>query len=230
MDAALFRFSRDCYPNWRFCRDPACEKRSQGSEESATFHGDCYNLYMQRAKSRDAKKKLWTFVCWKDSPWPKCPPLQLWPKTPVLGGARLPGLPGVSGMSKLPPEVLSQIWDNVGRCALGRYSLVMDTGEYLDGAGAERWLTRLSKVQSWHRVGHRGGCVVESDDERLFDRLITVDEEGIQRIEKLDREEPRECLSDGTTLYAIAQAGQSICVDFTVRIWHSFSAALCSSS
>lgn len=83
----------------------------------------------------------------------------------------------------------------------------MDIVEYLDRAGDKRWLTPLSKVQSWHRGGHQGVCVVESDDEHLFDRLITVDEEGIRTIEKLVSEGPRQ--KENTMCYCASRPEHS---------------------
>ncbi|KAH7328149.1 hypothetical protein B0I35DRAFT_472895 [Stachybotrys elegans] len=195
-----------------FCRQPISRKCAD-RRESATLHTDCYNLYMQHAKSPDKASRLYTFASW-NHPWPKCAPLLLSPLPFNLERAShlAAQVCSIPGLTTLPPEVSQMIWDWATPTVLLRFCAVLDAVDFLDHAPSHsRAFMPLATIHHWER----GSFPVDFKAPDDSDFRITIDSRGIRRIDRLETGQPNPVQRKGSDIvYAIAKASQPIRVLF----------------
>ncbi|KAH7175720.1 hypothetical protein EDB81DRAFT_17896 [Dactylonectria macrodidyma] len=216
-------------PTEMFCQFQPCGPCTT-SDESATFHNDCVNLFrMESPNKPKILQNLW-FIARSRTPFhhfPLPPPrfdnISTAFRTIASKGYAL------SAFTHLPVELCRMIWSYSPSAHLWQYSSVMGLAHELETTADVSSCYSLSTIKSWSREEQEASLTSDLGFMRL-----TFDQDGLSKIERL-REVPKEHDSrDTLKMYVIEPSAALSCVTIefkfnrarlsipsatTIRIW-----------
>lgn len=192
---ALFHYHINC---------PSCLRRP----ESTAVHGDCFTLFRQLYRAEDALHRLWTRTAWRN-PWRDAEPFpfrRLPVYRPALGRVAL--FWDLLRLNFLPQELIEIICDYSEHSWLWRTVAVYRLVHGLSSAMPEPLTTlRLSKVDSWD--GDAAVPLRQVDKGQPGSPFavlrLTVDHDGIRRIERLAERPQYAPQSDNYNAFVIVE-------------------------
>lgn len=184
------------------------------SLENATIHTDCFNLFRQSCKDDYAVHRLLLAAVWR-SPWEGAPKFELAAAPDVAGLIRLAAKAGnLPQLESMPMELKCMVWQELSAqpSTITRFQSVISLAANSSRQDfCQEASISISRVASWERGE---GPANEEEDLPPVVR-ITIDCQGVKRIERLAQKPDLISQQSDTELYIVEN--QEILADVEVQ-------------
>ncbi|KAL7914516.1 hypothetical protein GGI35DRAFT_148193 [Trichoderma velutinum] len=172
------------------------------SHESATIHTECFNLFRRNCPDNQAAPRLLLAAVWR-SPWEGAPKFLLTTKPDVTSLIRLAAIScNIPPLELMPAELKRLVWEELitQPCAITRYHSVISLAADSTRQPLDQQISMpIAKVAHWER-----GQGPASEEDVLPPVIrITIDYQGISRIERLGQKPTALSQQSGTELYIV---------------------------